>query len=179
MLVLGVMFLEKAEMVTGGVAGLALLITRFVPVPAGAMFFIINIPLLVFAFIAMGRAFALKTILLNMMILLLALVAGHLLFIQQVDPAFAAIAGGTLIGTGILMGARHRASAGGAGIIALYLQEKRGMNAGRILMMADATVLAISLPFLGLTQFLWSILSAIAANIVMMVWHKPGRYAGY
>ena len=50
--------------------------------------------------------------------------------ISGVQPAFAALFGGSLIGMGMLSLAKHRASVGGVSILALYLQDRRGWSAG-------------------------------------------------
>lgn len=56
LIVLGLMFLKAAGLVTGGIAGVALLLSYLVPLPAGVLFTLINIPFFVFAQRTMGRA---------------------------------------------------------------------------------------------------------------------------
>jgi len=52
--------------------------------------------------------------------------AAALLTISQVHPAFAGLAGGMLIGMGLLALFRHGASVGGTSSLALYLQQCHG-----------------------------------------------------
>ncbi len=57
--------------------------------------------------------------------------------IDYLHPAFAAIAGGLLMGSGLLFLARHRSSLGGATIASLYLQDRYGSRAGKVQMAID------------------------------------------
>ena len=93
----------------------------------------------------------------------------------------AALLGGTVIGAGILLLARHEIGVGGLGILALALQKGRGWNAGRIQLAGDALILLVALPVLnmGAKPFAISVLSAAAVAGVLIVFHKPGRYTGY
>ncbi len=45
-------------------------------------------------------------------------------------------------------------------------------------MVLDVLVFALSLLTLPLPLLLWSTLSALAMNAMLMNWHKPGRYQG-
>jgi uncharacterized membrane-anchored protein YitT (DUF2179 family) len=99
--------------------------------------------------------------------------------IAWISPAFAAIAGGTLCGMGILSLARHQAGVGGTGVVTLWLQRTRGINAGRTQVAIDVCILLVSMSVVSLDAVAWSALSAVAMSGVVMVWHRPGRYTGY
>jgi uncharacterized membrane-anchored protein YitT (DUF2179 family) len=101
------------------------------------------------------------------------------LYQSTVDPWFAAIFGGTLIGMGILSLARHKSSVGGVGVLALYLYEKRGINAGKVQGSADTLIVASALIAVDVRHVLLSVLSAIALSLVIFTFHKRGRYNGY
>ena len=179
--VLGLVLLKSAGLATGGVAGLALLASNFSTFPPGVLFTLLNIPFFLFAAEAMGRAAVTKAIVANLIIALFALIAPVAFHVQQVSGLFAAMFGGTIIGAGILLLARHQVGVGGIGILALALHERHGWNVGRILLVADTLILSAALPVLGLdlTLFAVSVLGAIAVSAVLIVFHKPGRYTGY
>ena len=61
------------------------------------------------------------------------------------DPWFAAVAGGLLMGTGFLVLFRHHASLGGLNILVLVLQKRFGWRAGWVQMGIDGTILIASL----------------------------------
>ena len=69
---------------------------------------------------------------------------------------------------------------GGIGVVAMWLQKRRGWNMGRTQLVCDAIILLAAIPVMsGVKQWLLSVVSAAAIAGVLMVNHKPGRYAGY
>lgn len=179
--VLGMAWLKAAGLVTGGIAGLALLISYLVPLPAGILFTLLNLPFFLLAGHAMGRAAMIKSIAANFMISGLALIAPLAFRLEDVNGLLAALFGGTVIGAGILLLARHQVGVGGIGILALALQKRRGWNAGRTQLAADALILLAALLALEMSAgpFAISVLSAAAVAGVLIVFHRPGRYTGY
>ncbi|PZU08679.1 YitT family protein [Sphingomonas sp.] len=176
---IGLMLLQAGRLVTGGVAGVALLLHYVIPLPVGLLLAIANLPFLLLAARTMGREFTIKSCTLNLALAGLSAIAPSMMTIARVHPAFAALVGGSTIGMGVLALARHQAGVGGFGIVALWLYRSRGLNAGRTQMTLDAGVLALSALIVPWERLGWSILSAIALNGVMLVWHRPGRYTGY
>lgn len=176
---MGIMLLKQAKLVTGGIAGIALLISYLLHLSPAILFLLINIPFFLFAGQAMGLAFGLKTLFANLAIMAAGLALPGLLRIAEVNAPFAALFGGSIIGFGILAIARHGAGVGGVGVVALILQKSRGWNAGRTQMICDIVILAASLPLLTSDRFALSVLSAAAMNAVLMVNHRPGRYIGH
>lgn len=179
--VLGLIWLKAAGLVTGGVAGLALLLSYIVPAPPGLLFTLLNVPFFIVAGRQMGRDFMIRAIFANPLISGLAMVFPLGFRFEEVNAPFAAVFGGTLIGSGILMLARHHVGVGGLGIVALALQKRRGWNAGKTQLFGDALILMASLLVLdmGAGKFAISVLSAAAVSGVLIVFHKPGRYTGY
>ena len=176
--VIGMVLLKSAGLVTGGVAGIALLVSYLIPLPVGVLFTLINIPFFMFGFITMGARFTCKSLLGSVMIMGLLQVMPHALSIGYVNPAFAAVAGGTLCGMAILAFARHGAGVGGTGIVTLWLQKKYAINAGRSQILIDSAILIVSTTVVAPDRAAWSALSAVAMSGMVMAWHRPGRYAG-
>ena len=175
---LGIVFLKSVGLATGGVAGIALLVSYVVPLPVGVLFMLINVPFFLFAWPAMGKRFMIKTVLVNIAIMAATTYAPLAFKLSGVHPLFAAIFGGTIIGMGLLALARHGAGAGGTGVLALYLQKTRGINAGKTQLMCDGLIMAMSLMVLNWHQVLFSLLSAAAMSAVLVWFHKPERYLG-
>lgn len=175
----GLVMLKAAGLVTAGVAGIALVLSYAMAWPVGPVFVAINLPFFLLAQRSMGATFTLKSF--GAMIILAGLARFMPLWLQlgRVQPAFAAVFGGSLIGMGVLSLARHKASVGGIGIVSLLLQDRRGWSAGFTQMMFDVVIIGVSLPIVGLVKVGYSILSAVALNGVMLAYHRPGRYAGY
>jgi len=173
-----VMLLQQAGLLTGGTVGVAFLIHYLSGWPMAWVLFAANLPFYLFAWRAMGMVFTLKTFfcvgLLSLYTALLPLVVS----VAWVDRLFAAVMGGFLIGVGLLMIVRHRASLGGLGVLALYLQNRRGWSAGKVQMAADAAILLAGLVIRDPLTVGLSIVGALALNLVLAANHKAGRYLG-
>ena len=126
-----------AGLLTGGTPGLTFLAYYASGVPFGVLYFLINIPFYIFAFLALGRAFAFKTFCAVALLSLYSEWLPHWIRVESIDPVFAAILGGLLAGAGLLMLIRHQASLGGIGVLAIYLQQRHGWRAGSLQMIAD------------------------------------------
>ncbi|WP_246401513.1 YitT family protein [Gluconacetobacter dulcium] len=179
LIVLGLACLHHAGLVTGGVAGVALLLSYVLPLSAGTLFTLINIPFLIFASRTMGWAFTIKTFLVSSSITLFALLFPHIMTLGFIAPLWAAFFGGTVIGMGILSLARHQAGVGGTGVVTLWLYKNRGWNVGKVQLAIDCFILAISTLKIDLAHVGLSAISAIAISGVVATFHRPGRYTGY
>ncbi len=175
----GVVMLKAAGLVTGGVAGLALIGSYLSGWPVGPLFFVFNLPFFILAQRTLGWTFTLKSLVTTALLSVFTLVMPRWLQVGGVDPLFAALFGGTLIGMGVLALARHKSSVGGIGILALYLHEKRGINAGKAQVTFDIVIVAGACFVVDLKHLTLSVLSAVALSLVMIINHRPGRYMGY
>ncbi|WP_223798631.1 YitT family protein [Sphingomonas nostoxanthinifaciens] len=179
LIVLGLVCLRAAGLVTGGIAGVALLVSYVVPLPPGVLFTLINLPFFLFARSAMGTAFMVKTMIVSTGVTLLSLGAPAVLRLAMIQPLFAALFGGTVIGMGVLSLARHNAGVGGTGVLTLWLYKKRGWNAGRTQLTIDACIMLVSLLAVSPGRVLLSAVSAAAISGVLIAFHRPGRYTGH
>ena len=175
---LAVVLFRQGQLLTGGTTGLAFVLHYLSQWPLGAWLFVVNLPFYVFAWLALGPVFTLKSFAAVGLMSLYVEVLPHLVGFAHLDPAFAAVMGGLLAGTGILILIRHGASLGGIGVLAIYLQKTRGWRAGAIQMGADVLILALGLAVLPPLQLLLSVLGAVALNFVIAVNHRTDRYFG-
>ncbi len=127
MVSIGVVLFAKATVLTGGAAGLALLLQFALGWNFSVLFFVINLPFYWLALRRMGLPFTLRTIAAVALISFFVWATPLWLRIESVAPLYAAIAGGVAMGLGLLALARHRTAIGGVNILALYLQERHGM----------------------------------------------------
>ncbi|MEG1770807.1 MAG: YitT family protein, partial [Comamonas sp.] len=142
----------------------------------GPLFFLLNLPFYWLALRKMGWGFTLKTFTAVLMLSLLVEVQAHFLSIAQMDAWYAAVAGGVIMGMGMLVLFRHRSSLGGVGIAALYLQERFGWRAGKVQMGVDCCILLLALFTVEPARVFWSVLAALVLNLVLAMNHRPGRY---
>ncbi|MGG7603226.1 YitT family protein [Massilia sp. BKSP1R2A-1] len=176
--VMGVLLLQAAGLITGGVAGISLLVSYTTDLSVGVLFMLINLPFFLFGYLFMGARFTIKSLIGSVAIMLLLKLMPGGLVIGHVHPMVAALGGGTFCGMGILALARHGAGVGGTGIVTLWLQKKYGINAGRTQVAIDAVILLVALSIVKPELVGWSSLSAIAMSSMVMAWHRPGRYFG-
>ena len=173
-----IVLFRHAGLLTGGTAGLAFLGHYASDVSFGLLYFLINIPFYIFGLLALGRAFTLKTFAAVALLSLYSEVLPRWIHIESIHPVFAAIIGGLLAGAGLLMLVRHRASLGGLGVMAIYLQKKRGWSAGTLQMIADGFIVCGALAIVDPLRVGLSILGALVLNMVLAINHRPGRYFG-
>jgi uncharacterized membrane-anchored protein YitT (DUF2179 family) len=177
-LALAVMFLGQARLLTGGTAGMAFLLHYATGLGFGPAFFLLNLPFYWLAWRRMGTAFTVKTFAAVALLSAFSEWGPQVLQFTRVHPAVAAIAGGLLAGTGLLVLFRHRASLGGVGVLAVYLQERWGWRAGKVQMAVDVAIMLLALWLAEPQRVLYSLLGVVALNTVLVVNHKPGRYLG-
>ncbi|WP_406624472.1 YitT family protein [Acidovorax sp. SDU_ACID1] len=175
---LTMMMYAQAGLLTGSTAGLAFVLHYATGWPFGAIYFAINLPFYWFAWKHLGRAFTIKTFVSVGILSLIAELGPRLIHIDYLHPAFAAIAGGLLMGTGVLFLARHKSSLGGATIVSLYLQERHGLRAGKVQMAIDCAVVLLALWVVPWDRVAWSVLAAVVMGVFLAVSHRPGRYQG-
>jgi uncharacterized membrane-anchored protein YitT (DUF2179 family) len=173
-----IVLFREAGMLTGGTPGLALLAYYASGMSFGTLYFLINIPFHIFVFLALGKAFALKTFCAVVLLSLFSELLGRWRHIASIEPVFAAVLGGLLAGAGLLMLIRHQASLGGIGVLAIHLQKERGWRAGSLQMIADAFIVGAALLVVEPDRVALSILGVLALNMVLAVNHRPGRYFG-
>ncbi|PMK99745.1 hypothetical protein BCT86_05300 [Vibrio breoganii] len=172
----GIYFLKSSSMIVGGTAGLGLLFTQFIDLSFGTMYFLVNIPFYFLAWFRLGKRFTINSVICVSLVSVMADNLHHVVRFELLTPAFAAIAGGTFIGLGLLVLFRHRASLGGSNVLCLVLQDKMGISVGKTQLLFDTSILICSLYFIPLTLIAWSILAAVFINLILWMNHKPTRY---
>jgi uncharacterized membrane-anchored protein YitT (DUF2179 family) len=176
---IGIVFIKQAGLLTGGAVGLSFLIHYATGANFGLTLFCLNLPFYWLSLRRLGRAFTLKTVATVLLVSLLTEVLPRLIDIAHIEPFFAGGAGGLLMGVGMLILFRHRASLGGFNVLVIWLQEHYGWRAGKLQMGLDVAILlgaAFITPPLLLAA---SILGAVLLNFALAVNHKPGRYMAF
>jgi uncharacterized membrane-anchored protein YitT (DUF2179 family) len=174
---LALILFAQVGLLTGGTAGAAFVLHYATGMGLGQLFFVINLPFYWFAWQRMGTEFTLKTFISVTLLSLVTEFSPRLFAIERIHPAYAAVLGGLLLGSGCLFLARHRASLGGATIVSLYLQKARGWRAGKVQMGIDCAIVLLALGVVEPTRVAYSVLAAVVMNLFIAINHRPGRYA--
>jgi uncharacterized membrane-anchored protein YitT (DUF2179 family) len=173
---LGVVMLSAADLLIGGTAGLGFLLRYSVDISFGAAFFLLNLPFYWLAYKRLGAVFTVKTFSAVALTSALTSILPKLIVIEDIQPIIAALFGGLLIGCGMLILFRHRASLGGFGILALYLQDRFGWRAGFVQLALDCVVLILSFFVAGPFVIFCSIIAAVTLNLTLAINHRTDRY---
>jgi uncharacterized membrane-anchored protein YitT (DUF2179 family) len=71
---------------------------------------------------------------------------------------------------------RHRASLGGMGILAIYIQDKTGFRAGLVQLFFDGVLFIFALLLFDFSIVIISLLSAVVLNFFVAINHRADRY---
>jgi uncharacterized membrane-anchored protein YitT (DUF2179 family) len=140
------LFLIPHHFVPGGVSGIAMIVNYFTRLPLGALIMVLNIPVFIVGIKIMGRRYGLAS--------LLGMVISSVLidFFHEVvriksatgNSILAAIYGGFMLGVGLGLVFRGRASTGGSDILGQILNRWTGMPVGIAIMLIDFFVISAS-----------------------------------
>lgn len=173
---LGIVMFGHTGLLTGGTAGVAFLLHYATGWNFGLLFFAVNVPFYGLAWKRMGKPFTVKTFIAVGLLALLTNVLPTLVHFDALNPLFSAIMGGLLMGAGMLILFRHRASLGGFNVLVLYLQDRFGWRAGRIQMALDCSIVLCSFAVVDWQHTALSVLGAVVLNQTLATNHRVGRY---
>ena len=172
----GVALFTQQEFLIGGTAGVAFLGSYASSWSFGQLFFVINIPFYGLALWRLGWFFTLKTFFAVGLVSKLSDWIPLWIVIDSSIPLFAAIFGGSMMGAGLLMLFRHKASLGGLNILSLYLSKYHNVNAGRFQMVMDVIIIILAIYIVDIWATIYSVIAAICMNAVLAINFKKGRY---
>jgi uncharacterized membrane-anchored protein YitT (DUF2179 family) len=173
---LGVAMMGKAGLITGGVAGLCLLLHYVTGISFGKIFFALSLPFYAFAIRRLGWRFTLKSLVAVLLFVLASDLLPRAMQLARIDALYAALMGGILVGAGLLVLFRHQASLGGFNVVCIFLQERFGWRAGLVQLAIDALILVVSLGVIAPAAWGLSLLGTAVLNLTLAVNHRPGRY---
>lgn len=165
-----VLFVMPSGLVTGGVTGISIMISRFTGVEVSYFVFAINIALFIWGSVVLGKHFCVTTAASTV------LYPGFLYIFQRVfkgvtliedDMVLCAAAAGVMIGFAVGVVARTDSSTGGMDIPPLIINKWTGFPVGTMLCIIDATVIGIQLPVSSVRQALYGILMVVVYSFVI------------
>ncbi len=174
-----VTMLTHLGLITGQTAGLGVLLSYVTGLSFGVVFFVVNLPFYVFAWLRMGPRFTIKSFIAVTLVSAMTELMSREVVFAHLDPTLGALLAGATAGMGLIVLFRHGASLGGVGVVALWAQEKLGIQAGWVQLGFDAVLFAAAffvLPNLALVA--WSLLGAVVVNLMIAVNHRKDRYIG-
>lgn len=156
-------FLLPNKIVTGGLAGITVLIRYSTNIPLWVSYISINTVLLIFAWKIVGKAFVIKTVV-SVAILTVLLKYGEAFIthpIIQADSLLSSMIGAMFCGAGLGLVYSVNGSTGGTDIIAAIVTKYRHVSMGRVLLLVDVLIVASSF-------FLFKSVEKIAIGLIVM-----------
>lgn len=137
-------FIDPNNMAPGGVSGIAIIISRVLPVETGTLIFILNVPILLLAIYKFGLNFTVSTIYALAIISVVTNILAPLGAATD-DILLAALSGGVLYAVSIGMIMRVGATTGGMDIIVKFLRLKLPhLKTGALFFITDVIVITLS-----------------------------------
>ncbi|MFT4068191.1 YitT family protein [Paraburkholderia sp.] len=174
----GINLYSRVGLLTGGTAGLSFLIHYLSGLPFGLVFFIVNLPFCYFSMRRMDVRFRRKSLIASALVAGFSMAHPYMVQYERLNLFYSAMLGGVLMGTGFVVLFRHDASLGGVNVVALFLQDRYGIRAGKLQMAVDSAVVLASLFIVKPIVLLASLAGAVTLNMVIALNHRPGRYTG-
>jgi len=140
------LFLIPHHFVPGGVSGLAIILNYFFKLPVGAMIIVLNIPIFLFGLRTMGKKYVLKSLVGMIVSSVMIDVFYEALKVRSAtdNKVLAAIYGGILLGIGLGIVFRGRASTGGSDIVGMVVSKYTGISIGFGILVADFVIISAS-----------------------------------
>lgn len=155
------LFFMPHNLVSGGVAGVALLVWQMFKLPVGLQVLVYNIPILWWAWRDLGRKFLLLTVVgIGAMTLILTVMPVYAAVPD--DPMLSAIFGGLLVGIGVGIAMRAGGSCGGLDVAAVAFNRRFSIPMGDIMLGFNAIVVVLA----GMTGDLKSVLYTLISMFV-------------
>lgn len=156
--------LVPKNFVTGGVTGISIVLNRLLPaIDLGWMYLILNIPLFIMAWMAVGRRFFFYSII-GTISLTVSLMTVSVTFDIE-DKILSSLLAGLILGVGAGMSLRSSGSQGGTDILSVMLLKRFSIGIG-------STILGVNALVLLLVSIFYSIEAVLYTFIVLFVSSK-------
>ena len=151
------------KLAQGGVSGLSLIIHYLSNIDMSYLYFALNIPLIILAYIFLGKNFLLKTLFATFFLSVFLKIFAS--FSEPLeDILLAAIFGGAINGIAIGIVFYAGGSTGGIDIIAKIINKYTGIPISRILLTTDFIVLSMVAVIFGKVIFMYTLISLVISS---------------
>ena len=167
-----VFFVVPYKIAPGGVYGIAIILHHTFGLPTGMTGLVLNIPLVIWGIKELGPKFGWKTILgmtlTSVAIDVLTYFWGNRPLVVENEMILSSLFGGILIGTGLALIFRARATSGGTDIIAQIMNKRTGIPMGQLIIMLDIViVLAGTIIFADIKLALYALITIYVTGKVI------------
>lgn len=160
------LFLVPNNIAPGGLTGVAMVLNYLFSVPVGTTSMLLNIPLFMIGWKAMGRVFVFRSLLATLLFSLTI----DLIKLQPVttDPLLGTLFGGILLGVGLGLILRGGATTGGTDMAARMVHKRFPfITVGAFLMMIDCVVVLMAAITMGASEALYALICIFVSSKVL------------
>ena len=151
------------KLAQGGVSGLSLIIHYITEIDISYIYFALNIPLIIVAYIFIGKDFVFKTLFATIILTIFLKVFGS--FRGPIDDILmASIFGGGINGIAIGIIFYAGGSSGGTDIIAKIINQHYGVAIGKVLLTIDFIILSMVAFIFGKVIFMYTLISLLVSS---------------
>lgn len=162
------LFLDPNNLAPGGASGLAIVLNRICNIETGTLYFIINVPIMVIGLWKYGVRFIASTF---FSILLNSIFTNRLAKLGALtdDLFIATMAGSVLVGVGVAIVFKSKATTGGTDIIVKVMHDKyKHIKTGVIFLLTDIVIVAFSgLVFKDINIIMYALVSVFVQGKVL------------
>ncbi len=155
-------FLIPHNVLTGGIAGLAIIMNHFISINTGWIILAINIPLIILGYMHLGKKFMFLTV--YSVILLSVSMKIIPIHAFSDDILLSSVFGGVIFGFSVGANFRVGGSAGGVDIISLILAKKKDWSVGYIMTCLNFAIVILSTLVFGADTTLYTLFAIFASG---------------
>ena len=150
-------FLAPNNIFDGGIVGISMILSHFLPVSTGILVVIINIPFLFMGYRQLGKVFLVKAA------YAMVLFSSFLSVFDgwrnaTYDSLLATVFGGVSLGLGVGLVLKSGGCLDGTEIVAIYVNKRSHLSVGRTILLINIVIYSIAGAIFGLESGLYSIL---------------------
>ena len=164
------LFLNPNDLAPGGLSGISVMLSRFVPLDVGMLIIIMNIPLFIVAFVKFGREFTVMTLFGTVLLSVFTDLFTNLVTVTVTDDRLlAGVFGGGLMSLGLGLVFRSGGTTGGSDIIVRLLRRKyRHIKTGKVFLITDIVIVAASaIVFGNIETALYAAIALAVQSVVL------------
>ena len=161
------MFILPYDILSGGVAGIAVALQPLIPLPVTLMVNLLVVGLFILGACFLGKEFAMKTILSSLIYPVFLTFFSGRVPVLDLDPILASLYGGLLGGMGVGMALRTGASTGGMDIPPLIVHQLTHIEIAKLVLITDALTVLLGAFTYGLEAVLIGFVSVWASSVAI------------
>ncbi len=161
------LFLSPYNYVTGGVSGVAIIVSHFISLPISLFLFVVNLFLIGVSYLFLGREKTRNTVLGSILFPIFTYLTADIAnwIVLDIDPFFVAILGGLLSGYGYGLVFQNNYTTGGTDILNQLMEKYMKIPMSKSIMIIDGTIVLFGGFVFGFTNLVYSLIVLVLISV--------------